>query len=428
MPAADAESGPHQLFLDITRTATTPREGGKRNRDGRLSAPAAVTPLPRAPRPVASQPANAVSTVMRGRLAQPSRVDASSQRALRSELAQEVNTFMSQSYAESTKTKAVLSIKRYMQWCQMTNLYPHENREGISDMELAMYMAWLARTVSAAVAEKYVCMGVRLVHEALGFSWVPPKQRFLARLTIRGVKSAQKTVMPKRKLPVTVQLLHAIHDTVNYSTVNGRAFWAACTTLFFCFLRKAHVTMKTVVDKQTMLLSDLRAHGTRVIVSIRHTKTRQHNSGLGSDTLQYLLPQIEDSVLCPTAALSQYVQVAEPYLHPREPLFIQVTTRRDGTTVVSPLKYAAFLYTLKACIKKAGLDPALYAGQSFRPGGATFALDAGVPPAVTRAMGDWKSNVWEDYVSATAKLRENAAFSLAMAVQLAEAADSPILY
>jgi hypothetical protein len=315
-----------------------------------------------------------------------------------------------------------------MQWCQLTNMYPHENRDGITDMELAMYMAWLSRNLRAVTVEKYVCMGVRLVHEALGFRWVPPSQRFFARLTIRGVKNAQETVLPNRKLPVTVQLLRAIHDTIDHSTLNGRAFWAACTTLFFCFLRKAHVTVKTVVDKQTMLLSDLRAHGARVVITIRHTKTRQHNSGLGSDSLQYLLPHIEDSVLCPTQALRQYLQVAEPHLHPREPLFIQIATRRDGTAVISPLKYSAFLYTLKACIKKAGLNPALYAGQSFRRGGATFALDAGVPATVIRAMGDWKSDVWNDYVSATAKLRENAAFSLARAVQLAEAADSPILY
>jgi hypothetical protein len=87
-----------------------------------------------------------------------------------------------------------------------------------------------------------------------------------------------------------------------------------------------------------------------------------------------------------------------------------------------------FMSTLKQAITRAGLDPTLYAGHSFRRGGATFALDAGVPETVIRAMGDWKSDVWRDYVSATAKLREKASFSLAKAVQLAAREDDPIIY
>ena len=348
--------------------------------------------------------------------------------ALRSELALEVNSFLAQSYAEASKTKAIRSIGIYMQWCQLTNIYPHESPGGISDIELAMYMAWLARRLRAVTVEKYVSMGVRLVHEALGIRWVPPKQRFLAHLTIRGVKRAQGSAPPKRKLPITVHLLLAIREALDLSVVNGLSFWAACVVLFFCFLRKAHVTVKRTADKQTMQLRDLRAHGDRIIVSIRHTKTRQHNSGLGSDTLQYLLPLIEGSLLCPTRAVCAYLQAASVYLQPREPLFIQLSPGENGTVLVSPLKYASFLYTLKACIRHAGLEPSHYAGQSFRRGGATFALDAGVPETVIRAMGDWKSDVWKDYVSATAKLRENASFSLARAVQIAQADDSPILY
>ena len=104
MPAAEVESDPDQLFQqDTSRSATTLREGGRRSRGGGLLAPTVVTPPPRAPRSVVSQQANAVISMnMRGRLAQPIVVDASSQHALRSELAQKVNTFMSQSYAEAS--------------------------------------------------------------------------------------------------------------------------------------------------------------------------------------------------------------------------------------------------------------------------------------------------------------------------------------
>jgi hypothetical protein len=42
-------------------------------------------------------------------------------------------------------------------------------------------------------------------------------------------------------------------------------------------------------------------------------------------------------------------------------------------------------------------------------------------------MGDWKTDAWHAYVSATAQLRERAAFSLAKAVEEAMKADGPIL-
>ena len=150
---------------------------------------------------------------------------------------------------------------------------------------------------------------------------------------------------------------------------------------------------------------------------------------MGSDTLQYLMPEVELSALCPTAALTAYLMAAERHLAPGKPLFNEFTAQPDGSLLVQPLRYSVFLSSLKALIAHAGLDPALYAGQSFRRGGATFALNAGVPETVIRAMGDWKSDVWRDYVSATAQLRERAAFSLARAVTLAEReTDDPILY
>lgn len=363
----------------------------------------------------------------RGMLYAPSQVTLPPAAAVRAEHERRVNMYMASGYAAASKEKAWRCIRLYFQWCQMANIYPHMRRGGITDYELAMFIAWLAETRRAATVEKYVSMGVRLVHQAVGIEWTPPSQRFFSKITLRGVKRCQGDLPPRRKLPITVHLLLTMHRHVDHTTVNGRAFWAACMVLFFCFLRKAHVAVKNTVDKQTMLLRDVRLAGDRFVITIRHTKTRQYNSGLGADALQYVLPRVRGSPLCPCAALSAYLVAAEEHLAPHQPVFIQLAAAAAGVRVF-PLTYARFLASLKACIARAGLDPTLYAGQSFRRGGATFALEAGVPDTVIRAMGDWKSDVWKDYVSATAKLRESAALSLARAVHLAEREDSPIIH
>jgi len=80
------------------------------------------------------------------------------------------------------------------------------------------------------------------------------------------------------------------------------------------------------------------------------------------------------------------------------------------------LQYAAFIARFKALIGRLGLDPSLYSGHSFRRGGATFARAAGVPDEVIKAQGDWISEAWLSYISATDELRERAAELLAKAV------------
>lgn len=344
----------------------------------------------------------------------------------------EVAGYLADAYAEASKGKALTAIKNYLLWCKLANLYPHEaGPPGITDYELGMYVAWMARTLSHYTIIKYISMGVRLVHEAAGIKWIPPNERFVSRLVLRGIKRAQGGDQPpKRKLPVTIHLLRGISKglpVVTSATVDELSYWAACLVLFFCCLRKAHATVVREPNLQTLRRSDVLVRGTRLVIQIRHTKTRQYNSAYGAGELQYLLPEIPDSDLCPTKALAQYMRLTTG-LPPQYPLFVETRGKKDAqVATVQPLTYNNFLNKFKASITRVGLDPAYYAGQSFRRGGATFAREAGVPDEVIRAMGDWKSDAWQAYVSATAVLRERAAFSLAKAVEEAMAADGPIL-
>ena len=59
---------------------------------------------------------------------------------------------------------------------------------------------------------------------------------------------------------------------------------------------------------------------------------------------------------------------------------------------------------LKSSLQKAGFDPAAYSGHSFRRGGCSFAFQIGISPTLIKLRGDWRSNVYERYISVSPDL------------------------
>jgi hypothetical protein len=154
-------------------------------------------------------------------------------------------------------------------------------------------------------------------------------------------------------------------------------------------------------NKYVITRDDLRKENGRYHLTLRGTKTIQ----FGQRQLTLVLPCIPGSDICPTAALDLYLShtVTRPG---NEPLF-GVLENNDTTWI--PLDYARLMRNLKYGMTKLGLDPAQYAGHSFRRGGATYAYLAGVPEHIIRLMGDWKSDVWREYAEVQIELRTRAA-------------------
>ena len=65
---------------------------------------------------------------------------------------------------------------------------------------------------------------------------------------------------------------------------------------------------------------------------------------------------------------------------------------------MKPLTYATFTNTLKKSLQQCGVDSPMYSGHSFRCGGATFALNCGVPRHYIKLQGDWLSNAYEHHL------------------------------
>ena len=64
----------------------------------------------------------------------------------------------------------------------------------------------------------------------------------------------------------------------------------------------------------------------------------------------------------------------------------------------SPLSRVDVTATLCQLLHDTNAMPSNYASHTFRIGAATTAAAAGLPPAVIKTLGRWKSNAYETYI------------------------------
>ena len=60
--------------------------------------------------------------------------------------------------------------------------------------------------------------------------------------------------------------------------------------------------------------------------------------------------------------------------------------------------HRVFTVRLKTLLKKAGFDPSLYSGHSFRRGGASYLYSIGGSTLMVQVLGDWASQVFTRYL------------------------------
>ena len=95
-------------------------------------------------------------------------------------------------------------------------------------------------------------------------------------------------------------------------------------------------------------------------------------------------------MVCPVVAMKCYLSV-RPCTDHNSPLFLG---QKGG-----PLTRLTFVDSLNTCLLRAGLNPKLYNGHSFRKGFATSASCAAVPDHLISKLGRWKSQVYKSYIS-----------------------------
>jgi hypothetical protein len=210
------------------------------------------------------------------------------------------------------------------------------------------------------------------------------------------LKMVQRAIMigaapPKRKLPVTQDVLAALRPFLDAESHDGRTLWAAFTLAHYGCLRGAEVCPASVFDPTIHLRCsdvtfDHRGVDSRVSVTIRASKTDIANAGFTVHSA------CTATNICACCALHQLMSRRLQWT-PDEPLFQYATG--------APLTRSALTSSLQTLLPLAGLEPSLYSGHSFRAGGATSAAAAGMADWELKLLGRWNSDCYQRYIRAT---------------------------
>ena len=134
--------------------------------------------------------------------------------------------------------------------------------------------------------------------------------------------------------------------------------------------------------------------------SVRVTKTIQ----FAERTLVIPLPRVPGNVLCPSQALTLYLQWATlPRPLGESPLPLCVTSPSG-----KPLTALAFASRVRDLTHLTGNTGSALGGHSFRRGGACLAYQLGIPVDTIRSLGNWASNAYTAYVMPGRPLVANA--------------------
>ena len=174
--------------------------------------------------------------------------------------------------------------------------------------------------------------------------------------------------------------------------------WVGCLLAFFTLFRKANLCPhdkkfdpSTVLTREDLVLDEI---GQRVLVFVNFSKTNQYARR------QHCIPipRNED----PALDLYRYVEL----------LYSRVKAHEDSPAMsFSPsgfITHRTFTTKLKLWLSKAGLDPALFSGHSFRRGGASYLYSIGGSTLMVQVMGDWRSQVFTRYLYLTMEDRQSA--------------------
>jgi hypothetical protein len=249
---------------------------------------------------------------------------------------------------------------------------------------LTCFLEFMART-SGYPHLKHLLSSVKFRHEALDQPF--PTNSFRIDMTMQGLKRRLAKI-PFQVLPLTPTILKKMFSHLNMSLPQDRALWCSYLVSFYGLLRKSSAVPKSTsynVNKVLVLRNiSVDVANNIVYLYLGHGKT---NNFCTRDVM-IPIPGNNDPAMDPVR-----------HLHS---LFSSVTAGPDSPAFTFArgqfIKYTSFTSRLKTLLSKAGLDPDLYSGHSFRRGGATFLHSCGGTALMIQTSGDWSSQCFTRYL------------------------------
>ena len=289
--------------------------------------------------------------------------------------------FLTQGLAPSTRQVYMYfsAQRRYLNFCHLDGHLSPESTllPAVNSHSCVLHHFWLTASI------KVYLSAVQSLHINNGLPDPLVNCLQLQRL-LRGIKRVQGPSLPKR-LPVTIDLLKVIQQSLDLKSQSHIMLWAACCLGFFGFLRAGEFTTNSSFDPSIHLtLSDVQANSlvdpTCFRVHIKCPKTDPFRVGCDIYVAR------GNSLICPVVAFANFLALCGPS---PGPLFCY----EDGC----PLTRQELSSTVQAILNSAGYHGS-YSGHSFRIGAATTAASRGVPDHLIKTLGRWSSDVYQLYI------------------------------
>ena len=214
-----------------------------------------------------------------------------------------------------------------------------------------------------------------------------PTNNFGLEATLQGIKRRLKGT-PLFVLPIDPTILRRMYRHINIEKAQDLSLWCSFLVAFYCLFRKANVVPKDsnfdpdCVLKRSDVVIDYES--STILIYVNFSKTNQYQRSFHVIPI----PANEDPAL-------------DLFRHVKK-LFSTVDVPESSPAFMfsrtSYINYKSFTTRLKMLLAKAGLEPSLFSGHSFRRGGASHLYGIGGSTLMVQVLGDWRSQIFTRYL------------------------------
>ena len=271
-----------------------------------------------------------------------------------------------------------------------------------SEDALCLFMEMMAVT-SGYEHCKNILSGVKYAHNALGLPF--PSSSFSLDTTMQGLKRRLART-PFQVLPIDPKVLKLMYSEIDTSKKEDLALWCSYLVTFFCLFRKASSVPKDSKFDPSKILTrgNIGVDSANKIIFIYcgFSKSNQFRKR----DMCIPIPQNDDPALDLYRHMTLLLETVQA--PPDAPAFTYGQGKFIG--------YSQFTSRLKMILRKAGLNPDLFSGHSFRRGGASFLFSSGASQLMVQVLGGWSSLCYTRYLYMNEEDRMDAQQLMATAI------------
>lgn len=293
-----------------------------------------------------------------------------------------IDTALSHAWSPASKANHRTALNRFLEFCN-NNSVPQEDRFPASELLLCAFIASCTNRAPSTV--KNYISGIRAFHITKGLPWHGSTRLQYVRDGVVNFSGTAVNSKPPRP-PVTRDMLQALYNNLDRTSPQDICILACASVAFWGQARLGELLLESALPVPNPLPvpspSDVRSNTmASITMTLPHTKVKKWT---GEEIT--LTQQLDASN--PVQALDLHLSINK--LPPHLPLF---SFRVGLETRVLTKQH--FLSACNNIWSKSGLPR--YTGHSFRIGGTTALLLAGVQPSLVKEMGRWASDAYKLY-------------------------------